>query len=58
MVKITRRLANLNDPIFNEGVTISSHQKDTNISKARKIAEKVHATQTDKKHYHFGESDI
>ena len=53
MVKITRRLANLNDPIFNEGVTISSHQQDTYISKARKIAEKVHSTQTDKKHYPY-----
>mgnify|MGYP006092134337 CR=1 FL=1 len=53
MVKITRRLANPNDPIFNEGVTISSHQQDTYISKARKIAEKVHSTQTDKKHYPY-----
>lgn len=53
MVKITRRLANPNDPIFNEGVTISSHQQDTYISKARKIAEKVHSTQKDKKHYPY-----
>lgn len=47
MVKITRRSANPNDYIFDEGVTISSHQKNTNISKARKIAEKMHAKQTE-----------
>ena len=53
MAKLKFTIAGPEDPIFNEGVTISSHQQDTNISKARKIAEKVHSTQTDKKHYPY-----
>lgn len=40
-------------PIFNEGLTITSHHKDTNISKARKIAEMVHGSQTDKLDYPY-----
>jgi len=53
MAKLKFTIAGPEDPIFNEGVTISSHQQDTYISKARKIAEKVHSTQTDKKHYPY-----
>ena len=39
MAKLKFTIAGPEDPIFNEGVTISSHQQDTFISKARKIAE-------------------
>ena len=53
MAKLKFTIAGTEDPIFNEGLTITSHHKDTNISKARKIAEKVHSTQTDKKHYPY-----
>ena len=47
MAKLKFTIAGPEDPIFNEGVTISSHHKDTDISKARKIAEMVHGTHTD-----------
>ena len=53
MAKLKFTIAGPEDPIFNEGVTISSHQQDTNISKARKIAEMVHGTQTDKLDYPY-----
>ena len=36
-------------PIFNEGVTITTHRNDDGINKARRIADKVHSSQTDKK---------
>ena len=53
MAKLKFTIAGPEDPIFNAGLTITSHHKDTNISKARKIAERVHNAQTDKKGYPY-----
>lgn len=53
MAKLKFSIAGSEEPIFNEDVTISSHQQDTDISKARGIAEKVHNYQTDKKGYPY-----
>ena len=53
MAKSEWKILGSDHPIFSEGLTITSHHKDTYISKARKIAEKVHSTQTDKKHYPY-----
>ena len=53
MAKSEWKILGPEHPIFNEGLTITSHHKDTNISKARRIAEKVHNSQTDKKGYPY-----
>lgn len=53
MAKGKFTIAGPDDPIFKEGWTISTHHKDTDISIARRIAEKVHNSQTDKKGYPY-----
>ena len=49
MAKGTFKVLGPDHPIFNEGVRIFTHRKDDNINKARRIADKVHSSQTDKK---------
>ena len=49
MAKVTFKVLGPDHPIFNEGGTISTHRKDDDINKARRIADKVHRSQTDKK---------
>jgi (p)ppGpp synthase/HD superfamily hydrolase len=53
MAKVTYRVLGPDHPIFNEGVTISTHRNDDGINKARRIADKVHSSQTDKKGYPY-----
>ena len=53
MAKSEWKILGSDHPIFSEGLTITSHRKETDISKARKIAEMVHGTQTDKLDYPY-----
>lgn len=53
MAKSEWKILGSDHPIFSEGLTITSHRKETDISKARKIAERVHNAQTDKKGYPY-----
>lgn len=53
MAKSEWKILGSDHPIFSEGLTITSHRKETDISKARKIAERVHKSQTDKKGYPY-----
>ena len=53
MAKGTFKLLGPDDPIFKEGVTISTHRNDDGVNKARRIADKVHSSQTDKKGYPY-----
>ena len=53
MAKVKNIILGPDHPIFNEGVTISTHQKNNGIHEARRIADKVHSSQTDKKGYPY-----
>lgn len=53
MAKVKTIILGQDHPIFSEGVVLSSHRKDDDIYKARRIADKVHGYQTDKKGYPY-----